>query len=204
MISARLRPRRVKQQREAIHAIAQAGRLRTIVEDVAEMAAAAAAVNFGTQHAEGTVLRLAHGILERLVEARPAGAAFELGVGGEQRQVAAGACEGALAMLLQQRARARPLGALLAQDLVLLRRELRAPLGVGFLDLEFLGGLRRRRPEPAEGGKAKQAGQRGEQDTAVKHLVSPYNAFAVKYGPLPQKLHRDLPNYLTFVRAGAR
>ena len=47
--SARLRPRRMEHQRKAVHAVAQAGRLRTVVEDVAEMAAAAAAVHFGAQ-----------------------------------------------------------------------------------------------------------------------------------------------------------
>jgi hypothetical protein len=34
-----------------------------------------------------------------------------------------------------------------------------------------LGG---RGSQPAEGGEAKQAGQRGEQDAAVNHLMSPY------------------------------
>src|SRR4051812_23478635 len=99
------------------------------------MAAATAAVDLGARHAEGAILRLAHRVVERLPEARPAGAALELGVGGKQRQVAAGAGEDALAMLLQQRAGARPLGAVLAQDVVLHRRELRAPLGVGLLNL---------------------------------------------------------------------
>src|SRR5512141_645596 len=105
----------MKHQRKTVHAVAQAGRLRPIVEDVAEMAAAAAAVDLGPQHAEGTVLGLADGVFQRLIEARPAGAAFEFRLRGEQRQVAAGTGEDALAMLLEQRARARPLGALLAQ-----------------------------------------------------------------------------------------
>src|SRR5581483_4976483 len=152
--STRLRSRRMKHQRETVHAIAQAGRLGAVIEDVAEMAAAAAAVDLGSEHAEGAILGLADRILERLVEARPASAALEFGVGGEQRQVAAGAGKDALAMLLQKRARPRPLGALLAQDLVLLRGELRAPLVVGLLDLELFGGLRGRRPQPAKGGKA--------------------------------------------------
>ena len=131
---------------KTVDAVAQAGRLRPVVEDVAEMAAAAAAMHFGAQHAEGAVLGLADRVFERLVEARPAGAALEFRLGGEQRQVAAGAGEDALAMLLEQRAGARPLGALLAQDLILLRRQLRAPFGVGLFDLEFLARpLRRRR-----------------------------------------------------------
>src|ERR1700722_19518701 len=121
----------MKHQRKTAHAVAQAGRLRPVVEDVAEMAAAAAAVNFSAQHPEGAVFGLADGVVERLVKTRPAGAAFELGLRGEQRQVAAGAGEDALAMLLEQRARSRTLGALLAQDLVLLRRQLCAPLGIG-------------------------------------------------------------------------
>src|SRR5665647_2688187 len=159
----------MEHQREAVHAVAQAGRLRSIVEDVAEMTAAAAAVNFGPQHPEGAVFGLADGVLERLIETRPAGAAFEFSLGGEQRQIAAGAGEDALAMLLEQRARARAFGAFLAQDLVLLRRQLRAPFRVGLFDLEFLRGMRRGTPQPAEGGKSEQAGDGSERDAAVDH-----------------------------------
>src|ERR1700716_2607116 len=133
------------------------------------MAAAAPAVDFGSQHAEGPVFGLADGVLERLVKARPAGAALEFRLRGEQRQVAAGAGEDALAMLLEQRARTRALGALLAQNLILLRRQLRAPFRIGLFDFEFLRGVRRRRPQPPEGGKPKQTGDGGEQDTAVNH-----------------------------------
>src|SRR6516165_10587802 len=95
------RPRRMEHQRVAIHAIPQAGRLRAVVEDMAEMAAAAAAMHFRTPYAVGAVFRRADGVFERLVEARPTGPAFELGLGGEQRQVAAGAGKGAPAVLFQ-------------------------------------------------------------------------------------------------------
>src|SRR5712672_3213173 len=81
--SAGRRRRRMEDQRKSVHAVAQAGRLRPVVEDVTEMAAAAAAVNFGAQHPKGAVLGLADGVLERLIEARPAGAAFEFRLGGE-------------------------------------------------------------------------------------------------------------------------
>src|SRR5690242_20347726 len=81
--SAWLRCRRVEHQREAVHAVAQSGRLRTVVEDVTQMAAAAAAMDLGARHAEGPVICGADGVLERLEEARPAGAALELGIGGE-------------------------------------------------------------------------------------------------------------------------
>src|SRR4051812_27760762 len=152
----------MEDQPETVDAVARSGRLRTVVEDVAEVAAAAPAMHLGAEHAVGPVLGLADIALDRLVEARPSGAALELGVGGEQRQVAAGAGEDALAVFLEQRAGARSLGAFLAQNFILLRRELGAPLGVGLLDLEFLGGLLaglgRGPSQPAEGRKAKQAG----------------------------------------------
>src|SRR3954454_969173 len=131
----------MEHEAKAVDAIAQPGWLGSIIEDMAEMAATAAAMHLGPRHAEGAVLGLAERVFQRLIEARPAGAAFEFGVGRKQRQVAAGAGEDALAMLLEQRARARPLGAFLAQDLILLRRELGTPFGVGLLDLELLGGL---------------------------------------------------------------
>jgi len=52
----------MKHQRKTVHAIAQAGRLRSVVEDVTEMAAAAAAMNLGAQHPEGAVFGLADGV----------------------------------------------------------------------------------------------------------------------------------------------
>jgi len=51
----------------------------------------------------------------------------------------------------------------------LLRGQLGAPFRVGLLNFEFLGGLGRRHPQPAEGGQAEQAGDRGKQNTAVNH-----------------------------------
>ena len=167
--SGRRRRGRMKQQRKAVHAVAQAGRLRPIVEDVAEMAAAAAAMNFGAQHPEGAVFGLADGVLERLVEARPAGAALKFGLRGEQRQVAAGAGEDALAMLLEQRARS-------GRSVPSLRR-ISYCCGVScarhsasvFSTSNFSAALCRGNPQPAERGQAKQTGDRGEQDTAVNH-----------------------------------
>src|ERR1700686_5785476 len=97
--SAGRRRRRMKHQRKTVHAVAQAGRLRPVVEDVTEMAAATAAVNFGARHPEGPVFGLADGVLERLVKTWPAGAAFEFRLRGEQRQVTAGAGEDNLGML---------------------------------------------------------------------------------------------------------
>src|SRR5271169_6529478 len=96
-------------------------------------------------------------------------------------------------MLFQQRARTRALGALLAQDLILLRRQLRAPLRFGLFDLEFLRGARRGNPQPAEGGKAEQACDRREQDTALDHdglRKRDAEWLALKYGARRTKLHR--------------
>src|SRR5580704_17843580 len=146
----------MKYQRKSVHAVAQAGRLRPVVEDVAEMAAAAAAMNFGPQHPQGAVLGLADRVLERLIKTRPTGAALEFRLRGEQRQVAAGTGEDALAMLLEQRAGPWALGAFLAQDVILLRRQLRAPFRIGLFDLEFLRGLCRGAAQPLEGGKPDQ------------------------------------------------
>ena len=56
------------------------------------------------------------------------------GLRREQRQVAAGAGEGAVAMLLQQRAGERPFGAFLAQHVVLRRRQKLVPFRVSVGD----------------------------------------------------------------------
>ena len=86
---------------DAVHAIAQARGLRPVGEDVAEMATAAVAGDRRAGHAEGMVVRLVDGIGKRRPEARPAGAAVEFGLRGEQRQVAAGAGEGAGTMFVR-------------------------------------------------------------------------------------------------------
>ena len=50
-------PRGRELQRHAVHAVAQAGRLRAVVEHMAEMAAAAAAMHLGARHEERAVGR---------------------------------------------------------------------------------------------------------------------------------------------------
>src|SRR5258708_40307049 len=117
----------MKLQGETVHAIPKSGGLRTIVEHVTEMTAAAAAMDFGAQHSKGPVLSLADRVFERLIEARPAGAALEFRFRGEQRQGAAGAGESALPVLLGQRARPPAFRAFLAPDLALPRRPMRPP-----------------------------------------------------------------------------
>ena len=104
-------------------------------------------------------------VFQRLIETRPAGAAFEFGLRRKQRQVATGAGKNALAMLFQERTRSGPFGALVAQYFVLLRGKLRAPFGVGLFNLEFLGSLRRFGTQPAERGEA--AGSSSTVSSAV-------------------------------------
>src|SRR5581483_326046 len=114
----------------------QPGRLRAVIEDVAEVRAAAAALDLGADHAVARVLDLGDGVLvERLPEARPAGARLELGLGREERLPAADAAVGARVVVVPVSAGEGPLGALVARDLELLLRELRAPLGLGLDDL---------------------------------------------------------------------
>src|SRR4029077_15794894 len=67
----------------------------------------------------------------RIVKPRPAGAALEFLLRGEQRLAAAGAIERAGAFLVIERAAARPFGAVLAHDVELLGREQLLPLGIG-------------------------------------------------------------------------
>src|SRR5215472_12530629 len=97
---ARSGVRRLEPQRDAVHAVAQPGRLRAVLEHVPEMAPAAAAMHLVAYHEVGGVARGGDRVLERLPEARPAGVAVELGRGGEQRQVAARARKGPGALLV--------------------------------------------------------------------------------------------------------
>src|SRR5262245_34324732 len=107
---------RLEGQANAIHAIAQAGRLGAVLKDVAEMTAAAAAMHLDALHEERIVLSGADGLsLDRLPKARPTGSALVLGCGIEQRQIATGTNERTLALLMVEGARSRRLGAMLAQ-----------------------------------------------------------------------------------------
>ncbi len=95
-------------KRGAIHAVAHAGGLGAIGEDVAEMAAAARAVDLRARHQMSVIFARGHRSGERLQEARPAGAALELRLRLVERLAAAGAAEHARAVLVVERARASP------------------------------------------------------------------------------------------------
>src|SRR5690606_19669992 len=85
------------------------------------------------RHEEAAVGAGLDGVLERAPEAWPAGAALVLRLGVEQRLAAPGAKEQPLALLGVQRARSRRLGAMLAQHVKPLRRQLRRPFLVRLL-----------------------------------------------------------------------
>src|SRR5262249_36620931 len=99
----------------AVHAIAQARRFRAVVEDVAEMAAAAAAMHGRSRHEKARIAGLADRAIERRPKTRPAGMAVELHRRGEKIEGAADAGENAGAVFIEQRAGARPFGSALAQ-----------------------------------------------------------------------------------------
>src|SRR5688572_28337863 len=94
---------------------------------MAEMAAAAPAMNLVPDHAESVVSVFQHRAFDGFIEARPAGAAVELGLGREQRQIASGANERARAMLIVEGAGEGTLGLLLAQHRILLGSQKLAP-----------------------------------------------------------------------------
>src|SRR4029077_1863191 len=115
------------------------GRRRTIFKDMAEMTAAAAAMHFGADHAVTAIGRGFDRAGLGIIEARPAGAALELGLGNEQFLIATGAIEHAGAFFVIQRAAARPLGAVLAHDVILLGSENFAPFRFGMADRMCFG-----------------------------------------------------------------
>src|SRR4249919_4334145 len=117
-------------QGDGIHAIAQTGRRRTIVEDVTKVRIAATAGNRRAFHADQIVTGGDFVYLgDRLPETRPAGAGVELGRGIEQRGVAADAAIDAAIVQVPVFAGERALGAGFAGDVIRARRQLFSPFG---------------------------------------------------------------------------
>src|ERR1700693_1145815 len=69
---------RMEFQRYAVHAVPQARRWRTIVENVTEVAVTAAAMDLVAHHPKSRVARRPDGVFERGVETRHTGAAIVL------------------------------------------------------------------------------------------------------------------------------
>src|SRR6516164_9131524 len=130
---------RLEVHRHAVDAIALVGRRGAVVEDVAEVAAAAAAMHLGAQHAIAAIDLLLDRARNRIIEARPAGAALEFPGRHEQRLAAAHTGKRAGALFVVEGAAAGRLGAMRAHDPVLLGREQAPPLLVRVRDRILLG-----------------------------------------------------------------
>src|SRR6185312_12979084 len=118
-------------QRYPIHAISETGRGRTVVEHVPEMAAATAAMNLCPVHTHGRIVAGFDRVRQGLVKARPARAAFELGLGVEKRQRATSATEGSRPMFVEKRRGAGIFGAALSQHVIGGRAQPGPPLRIG-------------------------------------------------------------------------
>src|SRR5262245_17461729 len=123
-------------QRQAVHAVAKAGRSWPVGEDMAEVASAAVAQHLGTNHAEASIGFSHGGVRQYFPETRPAGPTVEFRCRIEQGQRAGRANERALAMLVQERAGEGMLGACLAQDVIAFGAEDTLPFGWGVVDRE--------------------------------------------------------------------
>src|SRR6516165_8277360 len=106
-------------QGNAVDAVAQSGGRRAVLEDMAQMSAAATAMHLGAWQQQQVVGGGADGVRQRPVEARPAGLAVVFGLRGEHRKIATRAGKRALALLVVERARARGFGAVPPQHVVL-------------------------------------------------------------------------------------
>jgi len=126
-------------QGDAVDAVAQSGRRRTIVEDVAEVAVAATAMHGRAHHAERSVLGGFDCVLERRPKARPPGSAVELRARREQDKVAAPARENTWSVFVQQRTRECRLRATLSQHRILFGRQPLPPLVVANVTGRRLG-----------------------------------------------------------------
>jgi hypothetical protein len=110
---------RVEIEGHTIHAVALAGGLRTIVEDVAEMATAAAAMHLGSGRKEAAVGFGFDCLIKRRPEAGPTRPAVEFGIRSEQRLTATGTMVNPRAVLFVERARPGAFGPVLPQYPVL-------------------------------------------------------------------------------------
>src|SRR6185436_1794514 len=126
---------RFEAKRYSVVAPTLASRLWTILEHVSLVSSAAGTVVFGSHHEELAISLRLHDAGKAGVETWPAGTAVEFHVRGKQRLATAGTHISTLAFFIVQRVGEGPLGTLVAQDLVLIRVQYGAPLGVRAIDL---------------------------------------------------------------------
>jgi hypothetical protein len=128
----------MKVESGTVHAVPQPGGLGTIVKDMAEMAAASAAMHLGAGHEKAAVGLRLDGVVDRCEEARPACPAVELGIRGKQWLAATGTVVNARAILLIEQTGAGAFGAVLAQHSVRRWRKPTPPVLFAHRDREFL------------------------------------------------------------------
>ena len=125
---------------DAIDAVAQSGGWRTVVEDMSEVGFAPSAHHFGAVHAIGVVGRVNDtAFTNRLVEGRPATAAFKFGIAYKQWIAADSTIIGAFVLNVFQRAAPWSLRTFLAGYIVDVRRQYLFPLFVGHVDFGRIG-----------------------------------------------------------------
>lgn len=120
-----------KIHRHAIDAIAQMRRWRAVWKDMAEVAAAAAAMHLRSAHAMAAIHSAFDGAVNRIVKARPAGAAFKFFGGREKTLAASGANKRTRPLFVIERATSGRLGAMRPHDPVLLRGQQAPPFFLG-------------------------------------------------------------------------
>src|SRR5262245_55949457 len=96
----------LQRERRGVHAVAQAGRPRSVLEHVAKVAATGRAHGLGPGHEERSIRLGGDGALvDRGEEARPAGPGLVLRLGAEELGATAGAAIRARSVLVPERAR---------------------------------------------------------------------------------------------------
>src|ERR1700730_26643 len=106
-------------------------RRRPVWKDVAQMAAAAAAMHFRPRHAMAAVIGVLDGAFEGIVKTRPAGAALEFLFRREERPSASRANKYARPLFMVEDAASRCLSAMRAHDPILFRRKQTPPFFIG-------------------------------------------------------------------------
>ena len=199
-------------QRHAIDAMPVSGRLRAVIEDMAEMTAATPAQGLGPHHHEGAIGLLDNGVGQRLIEARPAGAALELRLRREQRQVAAAQAKVPLRFSLFS-------GLVKGRSVPASRRTLywagescffhsAGVFSISNFSVVFSPALALPRPSQRKAEKAATLvadASRIRRSIMVKAPCTSENRLSITiYGPCRQKLQHCSSGLLTFTRAHGR
>src|SRR3989454_472900 len=182
-------------QRRGVDAVAQARRRRAVVEQVAQVGIRVRRADLGAHHEERPVRLLLDVLgLERLGEARPAGAGLELVERAEQRLSGDDVHVDAGPVIVPVLVRESPLCPLVLRHVVLQRRERASQLGVAqFLEVHRIPSLRvllcsRRSTDGGErDGEAQQPRQLGHRSASACGASAPQTSLSRRSRPQPQR-----------------